>query len=241
MKTKDYSIFRNVTGNRQVTPAHVESLAAAIERRNLLEYFPVLVNENMEVIDGQHRLMAAAKLNVPIHYEKVKGLTLDDIMSINTASKNWSINDFIDAYVRLGNAHYAVLQDFIKRHGLGASVAAGLLRGYSGMLKGGNVAIRAGTFKVLSEDYAEKVANRLGELQKYADFKTTTEPQFIQALMKVMSNEDFDYDRLLAKLSLSSTKLQKKASVNYYILALDEAYNYHAQIHVDLYAASQTK
>jgi hypothetical protein len=38
--TKDFAIFKNITGNRQISPVHVEGLAAAIERKNLLEYFP---------------------------------------------------------------------------------------------------------------------------------------------------------------------------------------------------------
>ena len=37
---------------------------------------PILVNEKMEVIDGQHRLQAQKELNLPTYYIKNKGYDL---------------------------------------------------------------------------------------------------------------------------------------------------------------------
>ena len=59
IETTDYDIFKGIVGNRKVEKKHVEMLTGAIDRNNLLNVRPIIVNEEMMVIDGQHRLEAA--------------------------------------------------------------------------------------------------------------------------------------------------------------------------------------
>lgn len=61
-KTKDYTSFRAIVSNREVNKAHVKKLAASIRKKNLLYIRPVIVNDRMEIIDGQHRV-AACNIN----------------------------------------------------------------------------------------------------------------------------------------------------------------------------------
>ena len=79
VKTTDYSIFKKINGNRGISHSHVTKLTAAIARRNLLQLFPIIVNEKMEIVDGQHRLWAAKRLKLPIYYEKMKEAGLEEI------------------------------------------------------------------------------------------------------------------------------------------------------------------
>jgi hypothetical protein len=242
MKTTDYTIFRNIVGNRKIVSKQAEKLAEAIERKNLLEYFPVLVNEHMQVIDGQHRLVAAAKLQYPVHYEVVHGLKLEDVMSINTNSKSWTINDFIDTYITLGNQSYQVLKDFMQKYNMAPSMSAALLYGFNSTTPGGiSELLRDGKFNVNTPDFAYKVANSLNDLKRYAEFRISSDRILINTLRVLFNNETFDFERLLAKLRLSNLKLEKRHTTAQYLLEIEELYNFNSKIKVELYTSSQIK
>jgi len=106
-QTSDYSVFRHVTGNREVNKSHVKRLLLTFgSNPKKLQWVPILVNENMEVIDGQHRLEASKKLEVPIYYRVINGLTLEDCQALNSNSKMWSPTDYAKAYCENGNQNY---------------------------------------------------------------------------------------------------------------------------------------
>lgn len=242
MQTSNYEMFKSVGGNRDIYPRHVESLTAAIERKNLLQYYPILVNENFEIIDGQHRLMAAMKLGLPVYYERVEGLRIEDVMSINTNSKTWTLQDFIDAYVLLGYSAYQTLVDFMERHKTPASLSAGLLAGYTARLRGGGTiaaSIRNGTFTIGSLSYAERMIAKLDEISQYCEFKARHDRDFVQTIMILNNNKDFDWDKLMAKLKMHGLRIQSRNNVNYYLLHIEELYNFNAKIRTELYASSQ--
>ena len=56
IKTNDYNTFKVMPGNRPVNKLHVRRLSKSMEEKHLMS--PILVNEKMQVIDGQHRLEA---------------------------------------------------------------------------------------------------------------------------------------------------------------------------------------
>lgn len=240
--TEDYTIFRNVIGNREISQSHAEKLARAIDRKNLLRFFPVLVNENMEVIDGQHRLVAAAKVQVPIHYEVVKGLHLEDIMSINTNSRSWSIYDFISAYRKLDSPDYEELWAFMQEYKMSASISAALLAGHRAFSAGGGSlgrSIKAGTFHAVSPILAKDVAEQANELRRYCDFEPQKEREFMHCMVELHRNETFDFTRLIDKLKASSQKLTRRPSSKYYLLEIEEAYNFNAKVAIELYKSTQ--
>ena len=241
MKTSDYSIFNTIEGNRNISREHVSRLANAIENKNLLQYFPVLVNENMEVIDGQHRLMAAAKLGYDVHYEVVPGLTIEHVVSINTNLRKWTLMDFIESYIELGKNDYVILKGFIERYKMGASLSAGLLMGFQALRGGSHIAqtIKDGKFSIGSFDQAEKIAEQLQKLASHAEFPVNQDREFVLALVKLNKNPQFDFDRLLAKLKMSGDKLQKRHSAKYYLIHVEELYNWsNSKNKVELYVSS---
>lgn len=240
MTTKDYKVFRNMVGNRKIIPGHVEKLAEAIEKKNLLEYFPILVNENMEVIDGQHRLVADAKLDYPVHYEIVDGLKLEDVMSINTHSRVWSTPDFIDTYITLGNDDYETLKEFMYIYHMAPSVAASLLYGFNSASPGGiGQLLREGKFSVRTPEFAYMIADNLNQLRKYTEFPVNGDRTLIRALILLNNNLTFDLGRFIAKLRLSGDKFERRNTVNQYLLEVEELYNFNAKNKVELYASSQ--
>jgi len=115
-KTKDYSIFKFVLSNREVDANHVKKLARSIETRNLLSVRPIIVNDQMQLIDGQHRLEAAKQIGAEVFYIQIGNLTKSDIAVLNTAQKNWTRTDFINFYALEGNENYKRIAALLNKY-----------------------------------------------------------------------------------------------------------------------------
>ena len=60
LQTNVHSIFKTQKGNRPINKNHLDRLILSMKKKYLIS--PILVNEKMEVIDGQHRLQAQKEL-----------------------------------------------------------------------------------------------------------------------------------------------------------------------------------
>ncbi len=115
-KTKNYDLFKSIMSNREVDKVHVKRLAKSIKKKNLLYIRPLIVNDHMELIDGQHRLAAAASIDADVYYLKSHGLSKDDIAILNTAQKNWTRMDFINFFAIEGRKEYVELSKFMNKY-----------------------------------------------------------------------------------------------------------------------------
>src|SRR5574342_66982 len=97
-KTKNYEMFKIIKGNAPINLIHLNHLIEAIEKKNLLDARPILVNRNMDVIDGQHRLEAAKRLGLPIYYIQSDGLSINDISTLNSNQRNWKMEHYLDLF-----------------------------------------------------------------------------------------------------------------------------------------------
>lgn len=105
--TQDYSLFKIIKGNRKVRNAHVKRLAEAISKDpGIITYNPILINENAEIIDGQHRFEAIKSLSLPVYYIQVEGLGIEEVQILNSSSKVWSPVDYAQSYVQMGKKAY---------------------------------------------------------------------------------------------------------------------------------------
>lgn len=117
-QTINYEQFKSITANREVHTGHVNKLVKSIGKKNLLHLNPILCNEKMEVIDGQHRLEAAKILKLPIWYNMDSNVSEDDIASINSNSKNWSQLDYINYYTIKKKPGFDKLSSFMSEYPL---------------------------------------------------------------------------------------------------------------------------
>lgn len=107
--TDDYSQFKKMEGNRAVKDGRVNKI---IESINKVGYIlsPILVNENMEVIDGQGRLGALERLKLPVYYIVQKGIGIKECQQMNIHQSNWTNYDYICSYAIRGSVSYQRLQ-----------------------------------------------------------------------------------------------------------------------------------
>lgn len=160
--TNDYSLFKSILANREIDEKHVTKLAKSITRKNLLYIRPLIVNEKMQVIDGQHRLAAAKQIKATVYYIKVEGLTKADISVINTAQKNWTRSDFINFYAMDGNVHYKQLAAFIdKYYWLAVSTVVGIAAKEDSRL----ATLKEGGLKLRDVKVSEAAFQRLRQIE----------------------------------------------------------------------------
>lgn len=129
LQTNDLSIFKSVDFNRDKNKKHIQAVIKIIKKENLLHLHPILVNNKMEVIDGQHRLEAAKELGLEIFYIK-SDLSYEHILSSNLIQKNASLNDVIKFYaVKDAIPAYVFLYDALSSLRLSAKGLIGLIFG----------------------------------------------------------------------------------------------------------------
>src|SRR6266702_2300004 len=102
-----YGLFKLMGGNRIINYNHVKELKRSMEAHpELLPFNPIEVNENMFIIDGQHRWAACKELGLPVYYMINKGGSLEETRVENVTQRRWSLMDFAHSYAEGGNKDY---------------------------------------------------------------------------------------------------------------------------------------
>lgn len=127
--TKDYNIFKQVSFNRSKNTHHLQQLKKIILKENLLHLHPILVNEKMEVVDGQHRLEVAKELDLEIFFIQ-STVSYDHILNSNLFQKKLSLEDVIKFYaMRDKNVAYIQFLNFTKELSISPKALIGLIFG----------------------------------------------------------------------------------------------------------------
>ena len=95
MSTFRYELFQFIEGNRDID--HEDRIEKSIRQSGLLIQ-PILVNQQMQIIEGQNRYQACRNLGLPIYYVVQDDIGLDEVKSLNSASKNWTTKNYIHSF-----------------------------------------------------------------------------------------------------------------------------------------------
>lgn len=115
--TTDYTKFSLMESNRKVYKPHVKRLIAFFEFfPRSAEWLPILVNEKMQIADGQHRFHALQELGLPVSYIEVDGLSIDDARRLNAGAKPWTPMDYALCFCGLGSNPYCFYVELKKKY-----------------------------------------------------------------------------------------------------------------------------
>lgn len=200
-KTKKYEIFKKQVGNRIVKPCDFEAILLKIQSRNLLKYFPVLVNKDFEIIDGQHRVEVAKAEKLTVFYMMVPDADLVTTRDINVTGKKWSKQDFLNSYIELGNEHYIELAKFIKDTGniYTISTAIYLFTGANG--GHATTGFNEGTFEItrLGRKQANEIHDIITMFEQVGE-RLTSFTHFIRCVRSMhLKNVNVKWERLVEK------------------------------------------
>jgi hypothetical protein len=219
--TTDYGMFIRHDGNRKISDLNLKRLIKSMSKKTLIR--PIIVNEKFEVIDGQHRLAALEKLQQPVYYVKIYGYGLPEMQILNSVSKNWTADDFMESYIDLGYEDYKKYKEFKMRYGWGHTETIMVITNKKHKICTGKD-FNTGEFKIgdyqLAVDNAEKI-----EMVKqfYSGYKRRN---FIYAMLRLFENSNYNHSVFLGKLSYQSASLVDCVTTEQYILLIEDIYNY---------------
>lgn len=241
-KTNDLTIFKSIDGNRVPNLIHVNRLTESIKRYGM-KCNPILINEKMEVIDGQHRLLAARNVNSHVYFIVIPGSNLNDVHTLNLNQKNWSRKDFMEGYARMGLMPYIKLQTFVKKNDdFSFNDCVALCTNTSSFGASTNkegkkihnykYTIEEGTWTGKDFDIAQEWANKIRMIKPYyVGYNRTT---FVCTMITLFSNSNFDYNEFMHKLRIQPTALVDCANRDQYKTLIEDIYNYRNRNKVNL-------
>lgn len=226
-KTRNYEMFKFTKKNREkIVPKDVDKIAESIRAKNLLHMRPIIVNKDYEVLDGQHRLLAAKQLGVEIYYDLQEELDTSDIIALNS-SKNWGLVDYMNFHVLEGKEEYLKLKKFMDKYDLNLKVALGIFYGLDSSKYSD---FKIGKF-IFNNDFGDDIVDSCIEIREgikrsvgRSTFIDTA--RFWKACIKISIHPDFNLEKLLTNMTFLSDRVYPKISTKLYFEMLREIHNY---------------
>jgi hypothetical protein len=231
--TYDLSVFKILQGNRNINLGNVDRLVKSIEENGFLK-MPIIINENYEVIDGQHRLEAAKKLNSIIYYVKVNKYDLNTAIILNRNQSNWKIEDYIRSYCDLGYKDYIKLQQFYEENNDFTITICAELTSIVGKTNLYSKAdyfnsdwLRKGLYKFDINNKAEYIFSALRKIKSIIPEAFSV--SYCRAMKTCIKNNDFDLNIFVKKALNYSDQYRKSSTVSVIIANIEHIYNFRNQ------------
>lgn len=222
--TTNYGQFKTLKGNRPVNPTHVRKLAASIQKRNLMPYLPIVVNKDMYVIDGQHRIEAAKKIQEEVYYITIPSTGMEEIRLLNANSKPWGPKEYAESYAMEGNQDYITLLSLVNEYSIPLTCTAEVLSGHKITSGGKHDSIRSGKFKVKNLKNATSFLKKFSEIVPFAEGRPTKNRDFMKALQDFY-DRGADHEHFLQQLQKGQKRISKQPDYLRWLLAMSDVYN----------------
>jgi len=244
-KTNDLSIFKSIDGNRVPNPQHIKRLKTSIIENGML-CNPILINDKMEVIDGQHRLIASQEAKSFIYYIILKDYSLSEVHTLNLNQKNWTKKDFMDGYADMGIESYIKLREFVKKHeDFTFTDCISLCSNNSAQPNGASTKFRLinpelstqevfteGNWKGKDFNLANEWAEKIRLIKPY--YANYNRSMFVLTMIILFKTENFDYSEFMHKLRLQPKALVDCANREQQKLLIEDIYNWRSRQKVNL-------
>jgi hypothetical protein len=229
--TTDYFMFKPIDGNRNKNLLHIKRLQKSMAENYLFTI--ITVNENYEIIDGQHRFEVIKELKLPLNYVICKGYGLNEVHILNQNSKTWNADDYLAGYCKLGYSDYVRYKVFKEKYDLPHNICVPILSGFaSNTPESGIKDFYNGNFKIKSWKQAIDFADNLSLFSSlYQGYK---KPKFIFALLQLMKKEKFELIEFISKLRLQPSSMIDCQTTSQYINLIEQIYNYKRREKVNL-------
>lgn len=224
--TKDYGAFKKLKGNRSVLQRRKNLILASIRDNGWIRN-PIVVNEKMEIVDGQGRFEALKELDMPIEYCISEGSTTRDCVTLNLKQKNWGTLDYITCYAGLGYQSYITLLDYIRKYGyLGVEQVCAMLCDPGELENGRTGHIRNGTYVMKNPETADDRLQFLSKALECIGKGSGRIKCWAAALRFVYSCPLIDNDRMISTLEKNIALLDPCVNTESAIRNLERVYNY---------------
>ena len=217
--TSDYDQFKYLKGNRSINPLNINKLKQSIGVRQLAT--PIIVNENMQIIDGQHRFNVCKSEKLPVYFIKLNGYGREECELLNTTGQNWTLNDYLSGFVSMGYENYIIFQNFINQHNF--SIETGIAFFYFYKSGSHNLAFKLGNLTPKDLEKTYLFSEQYYDFEEVEPFKKVL---FITALLRMFQHPKYNHEQMVQKLKYQGYKIQTRSYVIEYLDMLTDVYNY---------------
>lgn len=224
LTTNNYDMFSFLMNNREQTKGHINNLKEEIEKRgNITQSQPILVNEHMQIIDGQHRFTACQELGLPIYYIIAQGAGIEDARSMNILHKSWGPDDYARSYAMSGDVNYQRYLVLREDYGFSHSILLFfILHNEQGMY----AVFRKGEMVIRDEEDVVKKLDRFTELLEALGINNP-DRNLALAFLAFDKQEIYDHRRMVEKArAVGSRYIRRFATTDDYKRALEQVYNH---------------
>lgn len=194
--SKNYEAFGKIAGNRRLNQTKYFQLLQSMKEEQLI--IPILVNDKMEIIDGQHRFEACKELGLPVYFYVQEGYGIDQVKRANLVSSNWTKENYLELHLSDGIPEYEEFDELQKISGL---KVYDLMKVYA-KAQGKSIEQLSYEFENgdLTDTNVENVIGFLNALSDFRFFKYYKKKQFVAAMIKLYFDERYDHERMKSKL-----------------------------------------
>lgn len=216
-QTKDYDKFKVLDGNREVSPGHIARIIASIEEHGNMTYAaPLLVNERMEIVDGQHRFEALKELDEPVYYTMVTGTSVEDARTMNITQKSWAMRDYAYSWAASGSKIYKKFVNLYEEYQDALHMGTFLLYtiGRASNISGYRADFKAGALTDFSEEKTRTYLDNLVELQQYDErFKMHS---VALGLLELMRLKSYNHEQFVSKVKNGAVIVPRQSYIDNY-------------------------
>lgn len=223
--TTNYRLFTRSEDNRETDVRKHKRLLESMRQYGYIPAFPIVCHRDsagrLIVKDGQHRLMIAESLGIPVYWVEE---SIDfNIATVNGTSRVWAVADYAKMFAKKGLTAYQEGLDFADRNNLPVGIAFALLAGNTGYtnIQGEYL---SGRFKVKDRRWADAVAEIYVPIIALSG--EVRNARFLEACMAVCRVKDFDAARLLHSVQRCREKLISYSTRDAYLDMLQDIYNF---------------
>ena len=233
----DYSKFKRLSDNRDVLSRRLTKLIASISEKYILN--PIVVNENMEIIDGQGRFEALKALGLPIIYVIAKNADSNDCRRMNKYNTTWSTLDFARSYAKAQKKSYQLLLVACKETGLSITRVLRITNhGSRHSLHGDNMSsFEKGDLQFSEKDVetAKTISTCANEIQQALMFTGRTNDAFYNAVEVAYNTEGYDHQRMLKNCTSCRASYAQMSRLSDQLKEFERIYNYRSKASGKIY------
>lgn len=232
-KSINYDQFKFIEKNRSINKSHLLKLINKIQIENLTYVNPIIVDKDMNIIDGQHRFLACKELNFPFYYVIDDDYNENKMVMLNTDKLNWSLDDWIHLYCESNKQEYISLKNFLDKYKLPISLALAWLDLKEIDLN--RSSLKDGSFVFYMNKMTQSSLDLTMELIDYLknnNFKPQRiyrQKPFHVACKKFFSSEPVDAKYFFERLSMQPIRIAYSLTWQQYFDSLVEIYNFHSK------------
>lgn len=227
IRATDYHQFKMLPDNRPVNISHVGGIIRSIEKEgSWLQDEPIIVNEDMEVVDGQHRLEAHKRLELPVYYVVVPSIGIDRAHAMNKSRRNWTLLDWAHSYANGGNVNYQRWVKLMEENNYWSPAVVIAVCYEKPLQKSLQRDFRLGELSLTEEQLviAQMRLNHLDALAEIAPtFVTSTVARYI---LQIFTHPRYDQERMVKKMAeAGGDTFVPTAYIGNVLAQMERAYN----------------